>query len=132
MNLCCCLLQISECKANQNTNMCATALTGQEILSLSQALFILKGLTAPLAQGSRGRSRAVRSFSCSGDAYFLTAAPKGANAKAAILKNCLPKGIPTMVMHHKTPFTAAVTAISQPKISTQSTFSSTLPAPAAV
>ena len=41
-------------------------------------------------------------------------APKGINDTAAILKNCLPNGIPMMVMQRIAPMISATRADSQP------------------
>ena len=40
--------------------------------------------------------------------------PKGTRLIAASLKNCFPKGIPTMVMHHKTPTIIQLNALNKP------------------
>ena len=42
-------------------------------------------------------------------------APNGIKANLAILKNCLPKGIPTIVMHQRRPRAALPIAIGSPK-----------------
>lgn len=45
----------------------------------------------------------------------ITLAPNGINDSLAILKNCLPKGIPTIVIHHRHPRIRFPRAISHPK-----------------
>lgn len=42
-------------------------------------------------------------------------APNGVSASFAILKNCFPKGIPTMVMHQSKPITRFPNAMGIPK-----------------
>ena len=49
-------------------------------------------------------------------------APNGLSASFAILKNCFPKGIPTMVMHHKQPIRKLPRAIHHPLMRNQITF----------
>ena len=46
---------------------------------------------------------------------FTIFAPKGVRASLAILKNCLPKGIPMIVTHHSSPNTALTIAIQSPQ-----------------
>ena len=47
--------------------------------------------------------------------YPTTLAPNGIRDRRASLKNCLPNGIPTMVMHHSNPTIRLPSAISHPK-----------------
>ncbi len=62
--------------------------------------------------------------------YNLTIyAPKGARDNFAILKNCFPKGIPTIVMHHRQPSTKFPSAIHHPFKQNQSTFTRNETAP---
>ena len=56
--------------------------------------------------------------------------PKGIRLIAASLKNCFPKGIPTIVMHQTHPQIKAVRAISQPKKIIQRMLKRVLPKPA--
>ena len=53
---------------------------------------------------------------CKSEGYAWTIlAPNGVRASLAILKNCLPKGMPIMVMHHNIPVTILPRAIQSPK-----------------
>ena len=52
----------------------------------------------------------------------MTAAPKGLNESLAILKNCFPNGIPTIVMHQRHPARKFINAIHQPFKRNQMTF----------
>ena len=45
---------------------------------------------------------------------YLTVAPNGINASFAILKHCIPNGMPMMVQHSNIPFTAAHIASGMP------------------
>ena len=47
--------------------------------------------------------------------YPITLAPNGMKESLAILKNCFPNGIPTIVIHHIQPTIRFPSAISQPK-----------------
>ena len=47
--------------------------------------------------------------------YPITLAPNGMKESLAILKNCFPNGIPTIVMHHIQPTIRFPSAISHPK-----------------
>ena len=47
--------------------------------------------------------------------YPITLAPNGIKESLAILKNCLPNGIPTIVMHQIQPTIRFPSAISHPK-----------------
>ena len=47
--------------------------------------------------------------------FYLTRAPNGINASFAILKNCVPNGIPMTVMQRRRPMIALAIAISMPK-----------------
>ena len=47
--------------------------------------------------------------------YPITLAPNGMKESLAILKNCFPNGIPTIVMHQMQPTIRFPSAISQPK-----------------
>ena len=49
------------------------------------------------------------------DYYPITLAPNGMKESLAILKNCFPNGIPTIVIHHIQPTIRFPSAISQPK-----------------
>lgn len=65
-----------------------------------------------------------------GKIYALTAfVPKGKRLMAASLKNCFPKGIPTIVMHQRSPERRAVSAISQPKMIIQRMLKKVFPKP---
>lgn len=59
--------------------------------------------------------------------YPLTFAPKGKRLSEASLKNCFPKGIPTIVTHQISPQTSALKAISQPNTAIQTMFIRVLP-----
>lgn len=59
----------------------------------------------------------------------IICAPKGRKETLANLKYCIPKGIPTMVMHHKIPSRQDTMPSSQPKTTIQIMFSKKLPAP---
>lgn len=59
----------------------------------------------------------------------MICAPKGIKETLANLKNCIPKGIPIMVIHHKIPNRQDVTPNSQPNNNIQIMFSKKLPAP---
>ena len=50
---------------------------------------------------------------------FTTFAPNGNNDNLAILKNCFPNGIPTMVMHRRHPITKFPIASSKPDTKNQ-------------
>ena len=47
--------------------------------------------------------------------YTITLAPNGMKESLAILKNCIPNGIPTIVMHQIQPTIRFPSAISHPK-----------------
>lgn len=55
--------------------------------------------------------------------------PKGRNAIFANLKNCIPKGIPTIVIHPRIPNKQDITPNSQPIINIQIMFSKKVPVP---
>lgn len=59
----------------------------------------------------------------------LTLAPKGVNAKPAILKHCFPKGIPIIVIQKKIPLNADSTAMGIPPKTSHKIFKKTLPVP---
>lgn len=63
--------------------------------------------------------------------YFsrTTVAPKGLRERPASLKNCLPNGIPMIVMHQRTPQRKFPIASTRPPKIIQSTFSRNEPAP---
>ena len=54
--------------------------------------------------------------------FYSTLAPNGVRASLAILKNCFPKGMPTIVMHRIRPMAAFSTASGMPLTRSQKMF----------
>ncbi len=54
--------------------------------------------------------------------FTYTSAPTGASDSLASLKNCLPNGMPTMVMHHSSPKKKWVAASARPPKKNHITF----------
>ena len=61
--------------------------------------------------------------------FVTTEAPNGINASLAILKHCIPIGMPIIVKLHRHPINAASAASSKPLAISQRIFSSIVPAP---
>ena len=68
-------------------------------LATSRKEYILE-----FCRGKPGEKR-TRAKSAGRRAVYCTDAPNGMSASRAILKHCLPNGMPIMVMHHRQPRT---------------------------